>query len=423
MKNNKDLSIRQDENIKNPTCIICNMKASIQCQLCEEAFFCSRNHFTHHEIKFHMDKNKSKSKSKLKDANFKSVKSIVIKDAIPKVDEDYDLKQLFEQTHQLKKESEVKFSEGKYVECIFLINKTLSLSKKFYQDDHLFIIDLIFLLAESYVNIGNLEESIYNLENLLDMTNQSKSQISVATFRNKAYLLIGSASINIGDYTKALKAYESAEKECLKVFIEPELNLKIAAIKLNIGICYIYLNNFSIAEKILRKGQKQIEGLLGNDIVYRLNADFNENLTLIHENNNKNKEAISFYKKSLKTKFSLYGDENDEVLELQYKISSAFMSLKMYKEAEEILVSIINVLNNGRLKESYVENFYRYGTYFYMAGVVSLKLVKKDQAKDYLKKSQVLWKDILNHGDPCLTSVSSLLKLCNNVSTNKSFKN
>lgn len=326
--------------------------------------------------------------------------------------DEQDLRRLFESIHQMKRDLEAKFSEGQFVECILIINKSLSIAKKFYQEDHIFIVDLIFLLSECYVNIGNLEEAIYNLESLLEMTETSKHQISIANYRNKAFLLIGATSINIGDYTRALKVYESAEKESLKIYMEPELNLKLAAISLNIGICYIYLNNFQIAEKVFHKGQKQIEGLLGNDIVYRLNADFNENLGLVAENNGKAKEAVNYYKKSLKTKFNLYGDQNDEVLELQYKISSAFISLKMFKEAEEIMASVISVLDKEKLQASEVDSYYRYGVYFYTAGVIMLKQIKKEEAKNYFNKAGVLWKDILNQSDPAINSLNSLMKLC-----------
>lgn len=438
-------------------CNICGNKGIISCQECQNMFFCSKIHLNDHLKESHFKRSKLNNSNKTnnninKDSNNRSIskKRSKSKDTIKKPinvnekntvtsnnnynnnnrlhepiitfnnninqaslsQEELDLRKLFENIHTLKKEIDTKFSQGQYVECILTINKSLSLAKKFYQEDHVFIIDLIFLLSESYINIGNLEEAIYNLENLLEMTETSKHQINTANYRNKTFLLIGATSINIGDYTKALKAYESAEKESLLVYMEPELNLKLAAVSLNIGICYIYLNNFSLAERVLKKGQKQIEGLLGNDIVYRLNADFNENLGLVNENNGKAKEAVSYYKKSLKTKFSFYGDSNDEVLELQYKISSAFISLKMYKEAEEIMLSVIGVLNKEKLRNSEVDCYYRYGVYFYTTGIIMLKQIKKDEAKEFFKKAEVLWKDILNQGDPALNSLFSLIKVC-----------
>lgn len=59
-----------------------------------------------------------------------------------------------------------------------------------------------------------------------------------------------------------------------------------------------------------------------------------------------------------------------------------------------------------------LNNYYRYGVYFYTAGSVLLKNSKNGLAKDYLKKAQALWKDIVNPNDPGLVSVKNLLKAC-----------
>jgi len=39
---------------------------------------------------------------------------------------------------------------------------------------------------------------------------------------------------------------------------------------LNIGIVYIYMTNYNTAEKYLRKGLLQTEGMLGNEIIYKI---------------------------------------------------------------------------------------------------------------------------------------------------------
>ena len=415
------------------TCEICNCKATFNCDSCVEnnKYFCSKQHLLLHKKQEHkqFSKSRSKSPSHKYNKNSKMNNIAIIKDndevepqpqkEISK--EEQDLRRLFEQVHSMKKEIEIKFNEGNYVECILLCNKCLVLSKKFYQEDHIFIVELLFNLSESYVKIGNLEEAIFNLENLIIITEQNKNQVSIANSRFKANMLIGATSINIGDFTKALKVYEITEKEAGNVYSEPELNLKLAAINLNIGICYIQLNNFSISEKYLRKGQKNIDGLLGNEIIHRLNADINENIGLIYDNTGKSKEAILFYKKSLKVKFSNYGENSTEVLELQYKISSALINLKQYKEAEEIMTSVCDVvlkekvdLSKEEKSEHEIESYYRYGVYFYTTGVILLKLLKRNQAKDIFRKASMFWNDTLNKSDPCISSLNSLIKLCEN---------
>ena len=84
-------------------------------------------------------------------------------------------------------------------------------------------------------------------------------------------MLIGAVSINIGDFSKALKSYTIAEGEITKYLTEPELNVKLASIYLNLGICYIHMNNPNLAEKLFKKGLIQTEGMLGNEIIHKVN--------------------------------------------------------------------------------------------------------------------------------------------------------
>ncbi len=152
----------------------------------------------------------------------------------------------------------------------------------------------------------------------------------------------------------------------------------------------------------------QTEGILGNEIIHKLHADFYENLGVAHELNYKPKEALNFYKKSLKTKFKFYGENHDEVLDLQYKIASIYITLKQFIEAEEIVVAMAEVVQKEKMKA----NYYRYGVYFYTAGSVLLKNNKVSQAKEYLIKAESIWKDILSPGDPALSSIKTMLKIC-----------
>ena len=430
-------------------CGICNIKATIYCDKCDDpTFYCSKPHLNMHNSKVHDIYNKEEKKSKSKDkkdklssVNLPTFQSKPIKENSTSINnllnnnnsttgkqvnqinhqnlvkEEKDLRKLFEHIHNLRKTIDEKFNIGDYTEAIILINKSLPIAKKFYQEDHIFIIDLVFVLCECYCNSGNLEESIYNLEQLLEMTNNTKHQLSTANYRFKCFMLIGATSINIGDYSRAIKNYELAEKEVSLVYSEPELNLKQCSVFLNIGICYIYLGNFNIAEKVLRKGQKLIEGLLGNDIVHRINSDFNENLGLCNESTGKFKEAVNYYKKALKTKYSLYGDKHDEVLDLQYKISTSYVSMKMFTDAEQVMISICDIVKKEKLS-SEIDSNYRYGTYFYLCGVIFLKLLKKDKAKEMLLKSESLWKDILSPNDPSISSLNSFIKMCEKKTSN-----
>ena len=83
-------------------------------------------------------------------------------------------------------------------------------------------------------------------------------------------MLIGATSINIGDYSKSIQIYLVSEQEIIYNFEQPDLNLKLASVYLNIAICYIYLNNYNLAERYIKEGLNQTKGMLGNEIIYKV---------------------------------------------------------------------------------------------------------------------------------------------------------
>ena len=166
----------------------------------------------------------------------------------------------------------------------------------------------------------------------------------------------------------------------------------------------------------MKKGLSQTEGILGNDTIHKINADLYENLGVLYEQNFKFKESMVYYKKSLKLKFGLYGDNHDEVLELQYKISSVYLSLKQYKEAEEILNSMTEVVLKDKINFATQETIYRYASYFYTFGVVLIKMGKLNISRFYLLKAKDILEGFLNSDDPLFTNISNLVKVCDRAS-------
>lgn len=142
-----------------------------------------------------------------------------------------------------------------------------------YHYENLIIIknlELHFKLAECNINLKNLEEGISILDSIISITESAKNAKNMAIFRYKVNMLIGSVSINLGDYARAIAVFSASEKEIIDNFEQPELNLKLASMFLNLGIAYIYLNNYNLAERFIKKGLGQTEGMLGNDIVYKV---------------------------------------------------------------------------------------------------------------------------------------------------------
>jgi tetratricopeptide (TPR) repeat protein len=322
-------------------------------------------------------------------------------------------------TNDIKKEIMIKMSNQDYSNTILLINNHLNLLKKQNQYNtynNQIIIELLYTLAECHLNLSNLEESKNILNEIVNLTDDLDNNISnniyqIIIFRQKTNMLLGAISLNLGEYNNSLKAYFYCENDLPKICKEPELNVKLSAVYLNIGLSYIYLGNKNIAEKYLKKALSQTEGILGNEVIHKLNADIFENLGVVYEMMNRYKDSLSFYKKSLKLKFNLYGEAHDEVLELQYKISECYLSLKQFEQAEEILGSIVELILKQKINKANQETIYRYSTYFYTYGIVLIKLNRLNNAKIYFNKALEINEGFLLPNDPWIININELIKI------------
>ena len=371
-------------------CVICHKKGFFQCKQCP-SFVCSKEHLFLHNKNTHKDTNISEKNNNN------------------------------EINNDISKEIMIRMSNQDYSTAITLINNHLNLLKQhnnYNLNNSIIIIELLYTLAECHLNLSNLDQSknilneIINLTEDLDNNINNTNTIQKIIFRQKANMLLGAISLNLGEYNNSLKAYFSCENDLPKICKEPELNVKLSSVYFNIGLCYIYLGNKNIAEKYLKKALAHTEGILGNDVIHKLNADIFENLGVVYELMNRFKDSLIFYKKSLKLKFNLYGEAHDEVLELQYKISECYLSLKQFEQAEEILGSIVELILKEKINRASQECIYRYSTYFYTYGVVLIKLNRLNNAKIYFNKVLEIVDGFLLPNDPWIININDLMKIC-----------
>ena len=370
-------------------CIICHKKGKIKCEFCENtSYLCSKEHLFLHNQQYHNINNIQKQNK-------------------------------LEINNDIRKQIMIKMSNQDYSSSISLINSYLNILKQqneYNANNNSIIVELLYTLAECYLNLSNLEQSKNTLNEIINLTEDinatNSSNLQKIIFRQKANMLLGAISLNLGEYNNSLKAYFSCENDLFKICKEPELNVKLSAVFLNIGLSYIYLGNKNIAEKYLKKALSQTEGILGNDIIHKLNADIFENLGVVYELMNRYKDSLIFYKKSLKLKFNLYGEAHDEVLELQYKISESYLSLKQFEQAEEILGSIVELIMKQKINKANQETIYRYVTYFYTYGVVLIKLNRLNNAKMYFNKVLDTINGFLLPNDPWIININDLIKIC-----------
>ncbi len=91
------------------------------------------------------------------------------------------------------------------------------------------------------------------------------------------------------------------------------------------------------------------------------------------------------------------------------------MSLKQFKEAEEILSAMIELIVKQKLNYATQETMYRYGAYFYTYGVILLKVNKSKMAKFYLMKCKEILDGFLIPEDPLFMNISNLIKICDKI--------
>ena len=237
-------------------CIICHKKGNIKCEFCEQpSYLCSKEHLFLHNQQYH-------NTNKIQKQNSSEI------------------------NNDIRKEIMIKMSNQEYSKSISLITNYLNILKnqnEYNQTNDQIIIELLYTLGECYLNLSNLEESKNTLNEIIILTEEINTKtnnnnisynnnLQKIIFRQKANMLLGSISLNLGEYNNSLKAYFSCENDLYKICKEPELNVKLSAVYLNIGLSYIYLGNKNIAEKYLKKALSQTEGILGNDIIHKFRS-------------------------------------------------------------------------------------------------------------------------------------------------------
>ena len=149
------------------SCQICKIRAYIACDICEDPiYFCSRGHLHSHNLKVHrMTRSNSNStfntirtnqnnNNNTSLNNHKNDSSIIKNKSntntnLDRVDNNtsqIDLRKLFAHLQNYKTEIEIQIKDKNYAAAISNINKCLSMSKKFYQENDLFV-KLIFKIS------------------------------------------------------------------------------------------------------------------------------------------------------------------------------------------------------------------------------------------------------------------------------------
>jgi hypothetical protein len=115
-------------------CNICKRRAYIACELCDDSnFFCSRGHLHSHKLKTH--KGKSSTNTSFNFTPIQTTTNKKFEENEPQI----DTRKLFEHLQRTKNEIDINIKSKNYVEAILGLNKSLAMSKKFYEEDHIVV--------------------------------------------------------------------------------------------------------------------------------------------------------------------------------------------------------------------------------------------------------------------------------------------
>ena len=123
-------------------CNVCKIRAYITCEECQRTnkstYFCSKLHLNMHIRKVHESGSNNisvvdnKSQEKIRKTN----ENVSVHNPNPP---QIDIRKLFENLQKLKIEIDQNIDKKNFVDAILLINKSLSMSKNFYQPEDMFV--------------------------------------------------------------------------------------------------------------------------------------------------------------------------------------------------------------------------------------------------------------------------------------------
>jgi signal transduction histidine kinase len=195
-------------------------------------------------------------------------------------------------------------------------------------------------LASTYLNMGELY--FQNQRGSDTALYYYRKSIEAAPEFNKEYYKL-SAYTNIGNVFLDLKDYDSAKYYYYKVFLNPLIDKVVdnkAAILVNLGIYYVGVGNFPVADKYLHQGYDLADSL--GILRYQQNAL--RSLAELNELAGKPSKALDYYKQYefIRDSISTVEARNKmAVMEFDKYIANQERSFKMLEKDNEVKNDII----------------------------------------------------------------------------------
>ena len=167
--------------------------------------------------------------------------------------------------------------------------------------------------------ISNSDSNTKSIQELSQYS--TKQQHQILTSNNKfllaLYIDIGNNYFSKGEFEKAFEYYSGALKD-----LQPnsESDLSFAQLYLNKGLCCLYLNDYTVAERYFRKVIKTLIERMQDFRKDKLLVIAYKKIAFIQEMCNEANKALMFYVKALKVGLNVYQPDHLEIIDLHYHI-------------------------------------------------------------------------------------------------------
>lgn len=216
----------------------------------------------------------------------------------------------------------------KYEEAIEHLKQALSIDRKVYGEEHLFVARDLNNLAVAWDLFGDTNEAIKYYEQSLDINRKVYGEKHLSVARN--LINIANAWRGQGNQSYAKELSEQARS------ILKELNMEksphMAGCLNDIGASYYYLGNYPKALEFYERALAIYSEVFGEK--HPLIATTLDNIGVVWSHIDC-KKAVEFHKQALSMHCDFYGNKHPDVVRDLINLGGAFYCLKDYKKAKK----------------------------------------------------------------------------------------
>lgn len=258
---------------------------------------------------------------------------------------------------------------------------------------------LSYHIAIEFQKFGLIEQSSTILAVLYEETNRYDDDTPNKAKKMFQFALdLGNNYFSMGRFKKAFEFYSISLKN-LQQF--SSWDISIAQLFSNKGLCWLYLQDYDVAENYFKKVIKTLVERIQDPrkekllmVVYKNLGAINELKQFDNQGENEN-SALKNYVKALKCGLKLYNPDHLEMADIHYHIWWWLLDQGKIYEAMQRLEKVIYLCNQNHetLKQNHDSYLPKLGSYYALLGQFYLKQEDYDNASKWFEATLSVWLD------------------------------